>query len=63
MIKGVTLCNDNRSQFIIGVVRQFLNEKIIKQHFMHIANSEENSYIEAMYSNFDREAVGPFEFE
>ena len=61
IIKAVTIRNDNRSQFIIGVVRHFLNEKIIKQHFTHIANSEENAYHEAINSNFDREAVEPFE--
>ena len=62
-IEGITLRNDNGSQFIAGVVRQFLKEKGVNQEFTHVATPEENAYIEALHSNVQREVVERFEFE
>lgn len=62
-IKAVTIRNDNGSQFIAGVVRQFLKDKGINQEFTHIATPQENAYIEALHSNIEREVIERFEFE
>jgi len=62
-IENITLRNDNGSQFIAGVVRQFLKEKGVNQEFTHVATPEENAYIEALHSNVQREVVERFEFE
>lgn len=62
-IKGITIRNDNGSQFIAGVVRQFLKDKGVNQEFTHVATPEENAYIEALHSNIQREVVERFEFE
>ena len=62
-IEGITLRNDNGSQFIAGVVRQFLKDKGVTQEFTHVATPEENAYIEALHSNVQREVVEQYEFE
>lgn len=62
-IENMTLRNDNGSQFIAGVVRQFLKEKGVNQEFTHVATPEENAYIEALHSNVQREVVERYEFE
>jgi transposase InsO family protein len=62
-IEGVTLRNDNGSQFIANVVRQFLKDKGVNQEFTHVATPEENAYIEALHCNVQREVVERFEFE
>ena len=62
-IENITLRNDNGSQFIAGVVRQFLKEKGVNQEFTHVATPEENAYIEALHSNVQREVVERYEFE
>jgi putative transposase len=56
-IENITIRNDNGSQFIAGVVRQFLKEKGVNQEFTHMATPEENAYIEALHSNVQREVV------
>ena len=61
--EGMTLRNDNGSQFIAGVVRQFLKEKNILQEFSHVATPEDNAYIEALHSNLQREVIDRFEFD
>ena len=61
-IKGVTVRNDNGSQFIANNVKQFLRAAEAKQEFTHIATPEENSYIEAFHSIVQREVVDRFEF-
>lgn len=61
--EGMTLRNDNGSQFIAGVVRQFLKEKGVYQEFSHVATPEDNAYIEAYHSIVQREVVDRFEFE
>lgn len=62
-IENITIRNDNGSQFIAGVVRQFLKEKGVNQEFTHVATPEENAYIEALHSNVQREVVERYEFE
>ncbi len=61
--EGMTLRNDNGSQFIANAVRQYLKEKGIYQEFSHIATPEDNAYIEALHSNLQREVIDRFEFD
>lgn len=61
-IKGVTVRNDNGSQFIANDVKQFLASAQAKQEFTHIATPQENSYIEAFHSIVQNEVVDRFEF-
>lgn len=62
-IKGVTIRNDNGSQFIANDVKQFLLSSEAKQEFTHIATPQENSYIEAFHSIVQSEVIDRFEFE
>lgn len=61
--KGMTLRNDNGSQFIAGAVRQFLKDKEIYQEFSHVATPQDNPYIEGLHSIIQREVVDRFEFD
>jgi transposase InsO family protein len=61
-IKGVTVRNDNGSQFIANDVKQFLRTAQAQQEFTHIATPEENAYIEAFHSIVEREVIQRFEF-
>lgn len=61
-IKGVTVRNDNGSQFIANEVKQFLASSEAKQEFTHIATPQENSYIEAFHSIVNTEVVERFDF-
>jgi transposase InsO family protein len=61
-LKGVTVRNDNGSQFIAHRVRFFLRSSEANQEFTHIATPEENAYIEAYHSIFEREVIQRFEF-
>lgn len=61
-VKGITVRNDNGSQFIANVVRKYLKELEINQHFTHISTPEENSYIEAFFSNLRRDLLSKTEF-
>jgi len=60
-LKGVTVRNDNGSQFIANKVRHYLRALEAHQEFTHIATPEENAYIEAFHSILDREVVRRFE--
>lgn len=62
-IKGVTIRNDNGSQFIANDVKQFLRAAEANQEFTHVATPEENSYIEAFHSIVQREVIDRFEFQ
>ncbi len=62
-IKSFTIRNDNGSQFIAIIVREFLMEKGVTQEFTHVATPEGNSYIEAYHSMVQREVIERFEFE
>jgi len=61
-IKGVTIRNDNGSQFIANDVKQFLSSAEAIQEFTHIATPEENAYIEAFHSIVQREVIDRHEF-
>lgn len=62
-LKGVTVRNDNGSQFIANKVRHYLRTLEANQEFTHIATPEENSYIEAFHSILEREVIQRFESE
>lgn len=62
-IKGVTVRNDNGSQFIANNVKQYLRSAEANQEFTHIATPEENAYIEAFHSIVQREVIDRFEFD
>ena len=62
-LKGVFVRNDNGSQFIANMVRQYLRSLEAHQEFTHIATPEENSYIEAFHSILEREVIRRFDFE
>jgi len=62
-IESVTIRNDNGSQFIAHVVRDYLRDKGVSQEFTHVATPEENAYIEALHSTVQREVIERFEFE
>jgi transposase InsO family protein len=61
-LKGVTVRNDNGSQFIANKVRHYLRELEAKQEFTHIATPEENAYIESFHSILEREVIQRFDF-
>lgn len=61
-VKGITVRNDNGSQFLAHVVRKYLKSEEIKQEFTHISTPEENSYIEAFHSNIRRDVLSKNEF-
>lgn len=61
-LKGVTVRNDNGSQFIANKVRHYLRTLEANQEFTHIATPEENSYIEAFHSILEREVIKRFDF-
>jgi len=61
-LKGVTIRNDNGSQFIANQVREAFRTMEAQQEFTHVATPEENAYIEAFHSIVDRELIQRFEF-
>lgn len=61
-LKGVIIRNDNGSQFLANLVRQFLSQLEAQQEFTHVATPEENAYIEAFHSILDRELIQRIEF-
>lgn len=62
-VSGITLRNDNGSQFIAHAVRDYLKERNVAQEFIHVATPEENSFIEAYHSIVERELLQPRQFE
>ncbi len=62
-LKGVTVRNDNGSQFLANKVRHYLKHLEANQEFTHIATPEENAYIEAFHSIFEREVINRYVFE
>ena len=62
-VSGITLRNDNGSQFIAHAVRDYLKERNVAQEFIHVATPEENSFIEAYHSIVEREVLQPRQFE
>ena len=61
-VKGVTLRNDNGSQFIANDVKAFLKTIGVKQEFTHIATPEENAYIESFHSTLQRDVIERYEW-
>lgn len=61
-LKGVTLRNDNGSQFIANKVRHHLRSLDVRQEFTHVSTPQENSYIESFHSSLEREVIRRFEF-
>jgi len=61
--EGMSLRNDNGSQFIAAAVRAYLKEKGVYQEFSRVATPEDNAYIEALHSNLQREVIDRFEFD
>lgn len=61
--EGMSIRNDNGSQFIASAVREYLREKGIYQEFSHVATPQDNAYIEAFHSNVQREVIDRYEFE
>jgi transposase InsO family protein len=62
-VQGITLRNDNGSQFIAHDVRDYLKDKQVTQEFIHVATPEENSFIESYHSIVERELLQPRQFE
>jgi transposase InsO family protein len=62
-VEGITLRNDNGSQFIATVIREYLQEQGVNQEFTHVATPEENSFIEAYHSLLERTIEQRYEFE
>lgn len=62
-VKGITLRNDNGSQFIAQMVRDYLKEMQVDQEFTHVATPEENSFIEAYHSIVERTIERRYQFE
>ncbi len=62
-VTGITLRNDNGSQFIAHAVRDYLKERKVDQEFIHVATPEENCFIEAYHSIVEREVLQPRQFE
>lgn len=60
--KTITLRNDNGSQFIAGIVRQYLKDQGVRQEFTHVATPEENCFIEAYHSIVEKQLLKYFEF-
>ncbi|MDQ3842747.1 MAG: integrase core domain-containing protein [Bacteroidota bacterium] len=60
--KGITLRNDNGSQFIAHAVREYLQEQHITQEFTHVATPEENCFIEGYHSILDKQLLQTTEF-
>ena len=61
-VKGITIRNDNGSQFIAHAVREYLQEKEVEQEFIHVATPQENSFMEAYHSIVERELLQPRQF-
>lgn len=60
--RKITLRNDNGSQFIATVVRQYLADQGVEQEFTHVATPEENSFIEAYHSIVEKQLLKFREF-
>jgi transposase InsO family protein len=61
--EGMSIRNDNGSQFIATAVREYLKDKGILQQFSRVATPEDNAFIEALHSNLQREVIDRFEFD
>lgn len=55
--KEITIRTDNGSQFIAGLVREYLKSVEVDQEFTHVATPEENCYIEAYHSILEKQLL------
>lgn len=62
-VEGMVVRSDNGSQFIAGVVREYLKERGIKQEFTHVGTPQENAHIEAFHSILESEVARAYEFD
>ncbi len=62
-MEGITLRNDNRSQLIATIIREYLQEEGFNQAFTHVATPEENSFIDADHSLLERTIEQRYEFD
>lgn len=61
--QGITIRNDNGSQFIAHALREYLHDRQINQEFIHVATPEENCFIEAYHSILQREVMDAWQFD
>jgi transposase InsO family protein len=61
--EGMSIRNDNGSQFIAQVVRAYLKDKGVYQEFSHVGTPQDNAYIEGFHSNLQREVIDRYEFD
>lgn len=59
----IILRTDNGSQFIANGLKKYLEDKPVKHEFTHVATPEENSYVESLFSNVERDVIGKYEFD
>jgi putative transposase len=62
-VRAITLRNDNGSQFVAHLVREYLKDNNIAQEFTHVATPQENAFIEAYHSILDRTVIQRYQFE
>ena len=62
-LEGMVVRCDNGSQFIAGMVREYLKERGIRQEFTHVGTPEENAHIEAFHSILEAEVERAYEFD
>lgn len=62
-VDNITIRNDNGSQFVAKMVREYLDEQQVNQEFTHVATPEENSFIEAYHSLVERTIQKRYQFE
>jgi putative transposase len=60
--KEITIRTDNGSQFIAGLVREYLKSMEVDQEFTHVATPEENCFIEAYHSILEKQLLKYHEF-
>jgi putative transposase len=61
--KHIMLRTDNGSQFIAHGLRNFCKNNGITQEFTHVATPEENSYVESLFSQVEKEVIQRYEFD
>jgi len=62
-VEGITIRNDNGSQFVARMVREYLADQQVEQEFTHVATPEENAFIEAYHSLVERTIEKRYQFE
>ena len=60
---GITVRNDNGSQFMAHALREYLRDRQVSQEFIHVATPQENCFIESYHSILQREVVDAWQFD